>query len=214
MLSARLLSTSLLTCGLLVVPAIAAAQTLSPDEKLLSTYRLTMPTVRKVAAVTSKLAELESSSKPEVTERSKLMARMKVLEDKTDRGEELTKAESAEYDKLMEQVVALETAQAAKDEKDSGGTERSDQSIAGMEASLKKNPAVMRVFAAEGLTPREYALTMMALLQAGMIEGFGQGKADLTKLPPGINPENVRFVRENKAELEAIQKSMASGKKK
>jgi hypothetical protein len=53
----------------------------------------------------------------------------------------------------------------------------------------------------------------MALLQAAIIEGFSQGKADLTNLPAGVNPDNVRFVRENKAEIEALQKMMAGAKK-
>ena len=50
------------------------------------------------------------------------------------------------------------------------------------------------------------------MLQASLIEGFSQGKADPKNLPARINPENVRSVREYKAELEAMQKAMA-GKK-
>ena len=37
------------------------------------------------------------------------------------------------------------------------------------------------------------------MLQAALVEGFSQGKADLKTLPAGINPENVKFVREHKA---------------
>jgi hypothetical protein len=53
---------------------------------------------------------------------------------------------------------------------------------------------------------------MMALLQAALVEGMSQGKADLKNLPPGINPDNILFVREHKAELEAMQKMLEKDK--
>jgi hypothetical protein len=181
----------------------AAAQTLSADEKELAAYTLTMPTVRKVAAVTKRFAE-EAARDPKVMERGKLKARLDVLQEK----EELTEAETAEMEKLAERLEALEQ------EIDEADVSADNASLAGMEASFRKYPAVMRALAAEGLTPREYARCMMALLQAAMVEGFSQGKADLSNLPKGVNPENVRFVRENKAELEALQKEMAGPVKK
>jgi len=78
-----------------------------------------------------------------------------------------------------------------------------------MEAAFKKQPEAMRLLAAQGLSSREYWLCMMALMQAALVEGFSQGKADLKALPPGVNPDNLRFIRENKAELEKLQSEMA-----
>ncbi len=83
-----------------------------------------------------------------------------------------------------------------------------------MEAQVRKHPAALRALASQGLTPREYAKATMALLLAAMVEGFSQGKADLEKLPPGVNPENVKFVRENKTELETIYAAMSGKDKK
>ena len=181
---------------------VAAQKTLSADEKELAAYTLTLPTVRKMAAVTKALAQ-EAARDPKRMELEKLKARMDVLQEK----DELTDAESAELEKLSERLEALE------EEMDKEGL-GNNASLADMEAALKKYPGAMRALTAEGLTAREYARCMMALLQAAMIEGFSQGKADLTDLPQGVNPANVRFVREHKAELDAIQKEMAAiGKK-
>ncbi|MEX1130311.1 MAG: hypothetical protein WD227_11220 [Vicinamibacterales bacterium] len=182
---------------------VAAQKTLSADEKELAAYTLTMPTVRKMAAATKAIAQ-EMARDPKMMELEKLKARMDVLQQK----DELTEAEAAEVEKLVERMEALE------EEIDKADIADDNATLADMEATLKKHPAAMRALAAEGLAPREYARCMMALLQAAMIEGFSQGKADLTNLPDGVNPANVRFVREHKVELEALQKEMAGiGKK-
>ena len=177
----------------------------SPDEKALAAYRLDMATVRKVAAATQAFAA-EQAKDPKVQELTKLRAEIKALEDK----DELTDAESEKLDKLREREEALEE---AMDRGDGSPDSNNNQTLADMEASIKKMPQAVAILAREGLTPREYTLCTMALLQAAMVEGFSQGKADLTKLPAGVNPDNVRFVRENKAELEALQKMMAGGKR-
>jgi septal ring factor EnvC (AmiA/AmiB activator) len=179
---------------------VAAAPAQSSDEKELAAYRLTLPTVKKVAAATIAMAE-EGAKDPRAKEMQKIKSELEELQKK----EELTEAEQAKIDKLEERKAALED---ELERSDIGGDSNA-QSLADMEARLKKHPAAMRALSAQGLTPREYAVCMMALLQAAMAEGFSQGKLDLNKLPPGINPENIKFVRENKAELEAMQKAMA-----
>lgn len=63
----------------------------------------------------------------------------------------------------------------------------------------------MAILAKEGLTPREYAKCLLALFQVAVVEGFSQGKADVSKLPPGVNPENLKFIRENKAALDEFK---------
>lgn len=175
----------------------------SADEKALAAYRLNMATVRKVAAATQAFAA-EQNKDPKVQELTKIRAEIKLLEDK----DELTDPESEKLEKLREREEALEQ---EIDRDNDSKSSNDNQTLADMEASIKKEPRAMAILAREGLTPREYTLCMMALLQAAMVEGFSQGKADLTKLPAGINPDNVRFVRENKAELDALQKMM-SGK--
>jgi hypothetical protein len=186
-------------------PLLAQSRTLSADEKELAAYTLTMANVKKVAAALQlMMAEMEKD--PKVREAKKIDADIKALEKK----DELTDAESAQLDKLRERKDALE-----EEVKDSqwGTSGSGNQSLDDMEASIKRHPAAAGILSSQGLSPREYAKTIMALLQAAMAEGFSQGKLDLAKLPPGINPENIKFVRENKAALDEIQRAAAGGKK-
>jgi hypothetical protein len=182
----------------------AVAQTLSPDEKELAAYTLTMPTVKKMMAAALLMAE-EEAKDPKVQELTKLKAQIDALEAK----DELTEAQQAQLDKLRERLDVLETAA----ENEPENSLKNPKTLADMEAAIKAHPGALRAMTSAGITPREFARCTMALLQAAMVEGFSQGKADLKNLPAGINPENVKFVREHKAELEAMQKTMAGVKK-
>jgi len=178
---------------------------MGPDEKELAAYRLTLPTVRKVAAVMKAFAD-EAAQDP----RAKEMAKIKTEIEELGKKDELTEAEQAKIDKLHERRQALEEEAANSPDRDGNNAKTLDE----MEAQVRKHPAALRGLASQGLTPREYAKATMALLLASMVEGFSQGKADLEKLPPGVNAENVRFVRENKAELETIYAAMSGKDKK
>ena len=183
----------------------AFAQAVGADEKELAAYRLTLPTVRKVAAVIKTVTD-EAAQDP----RAKEMAKIKEEIEELGKKEELTEAEQARLDKLTERRDALEQ---QNDDSDAGSSNNA-QTLDEMEARVKRHPAAVRALAREGLTAREYAKATMALMFASMVEGFSEGKADLAKLPPGVNPENVRFVRENKAELDVIYAAMSGKTKK
>jgi hypothetical protein len=73
------------------------------------------------------------------------------------------------------------------------------QSVAPFDAALGK----------EGMTPREYATFTMALMQAGMASAAQKMGATL---PEGVNPANVKFVEDHKADLEKMQSMGDSGK--
>jgi hypothetical protein len=195
----RCLLPALLGVTLAAAPgADVAAQTLTADQKELASYRLTMPTVRKVAAVTRTFMD-DAARDPRVIESNKLRSRLDGLKAKATR----TEAEDAEMKALVDRIMALE------EEIDSvEDLQRGDQSLAEMEARVKKRPAVMRALAREGLTPREYVRCLMALFKAAIVEGFSQGKANLAALPPGVSPDHIRFIRDNKAELDALQKEL------
>ena len=175
----------------------SAAQTLTADEKELSTYRLTMPTLKKVMSALGRFME-ELEKDPKVQEQKKLEAQIKALEAK----EELTDAQAAELEKLHQRADALEEEMDRMQE----ATGMNDpKTIDEMEAAIKRHPGFLQALTREGLTPREYSKTMLALLQASLAEGFSQGKLDPKNLPAGINPENLKFVRENKDALAAMQ---------
>ena len=195
-----LLARALVAASLCSFTVPAFAQTVSADEKELASYRLTMPTVRKLAAVFRTFAE-EAARDPRTQELAKLEAEQKALADK----DELTAAEEARMEKIGERMAEIEAAM----EKKSMGSDNAN-SLSEMEADIRKQPAVMKALAREGLTPREYAKCFLALFQAALVQGFSQGKVDMAKLPAGINPENIKFVQENEKELAELQKEMAA----
>jgi len=184
---------------------IAGAQTLTADQKAMAAYKLTMLNVKKVAAVVQSVSE-ESLKDPKAQELTRLKTQIAALEKK----DELTTAEEAQLEKLRTQSEALEE----QIEKSSPAAAMNDnKTLADMEAAITKHPQAARALAREGLSARDFSLTVMTLLQAAMVEGFSQGKLDMAKLPPGVNPENIQFVRDHKAELDAMQRALTPEKK-
>ena len=96
MTSTRLLVPVLLISSSLVAVS-AGAQTLTADEKELASYTLTMPTVKKVMSAMMLMAQ-EEAKDPKVQEKKKLEAQIDALQAK----DELTEAQQAELDKLIE----------------------------------------------------------------------------------------------------------------
>jgi hypothetical protein len=174
-----------------------AAQTMSADEKELAAYTLTMPTVKKVAAAMRTLNEM-AAQEPKARELAKVNQEIETLE----RKDELTEADEQKLEKLRERASALE------EELDKSDNSPSANTIDEMVAQINKHPGATAALAKEGLSARELAKCTLALFQAAMVKGFAQGKVDMTKLPAGINPANVKFVEEHEAELAEIQKEM------
>lgn len=79
-------------------------------------------------------------------------------------------------------------------------------------ASLEKNATVRKAIEKAGLSPREFAVIMMASLQAGMAQAIiamrPNDNADSLAREMQTNAANIRFMRDHKAELEAKQKAM------
>ena len=182
MLQTRLAVPFLALTLTLASAASAAAQTPTADEKALASYRLTMPNIKKVFAALESMMQ-EMSKDPKFQEQQKLKAQIKALKEK----DELTDAQQAELDKLRERAEALEE---EIDQMQEASGASPAHTLDQMEASIKKQPMAMRALNAQGVSPREYSLTLMALLQASMAEGFLPGQ-DLSKLPPNVNAENV-----------------------
>lgn len=187
---------------LILFPSLALAQQqTTADDKELAAYTLTMENVKKVTSVMQQLAALEPTDPLEIEEK-----RLRTEIDKLQQKDELTPAEEAQLDKLYEQRRALEDKQEALDAKaDVGEPDAPNaQTLSEMEGQMKREPRFAAMLAREGLTPRDAAKTIVALLQASMIVGFSQGKVDFAKLPPGVNAANVRFVQQHQAELEKL----------
>ena len=88
---------------------------------------------------------------------------------------------------------------------DAGG----DESIDGMAARLARHPEVKRALEGAGLTPREFALVSLTLMQAMMADALLQ-KYPNAKHPDNLNPANLAFVKANRAQLEAKMAQLKS----
>jgi hypothetical protein len=71
---------------------------------------------------------------------------------------------------------------------------------------LDADPAAHRALSGAGISGRDYALTLMAYIQASLTAGLQDSK-QLTKVPEGVPPENIAFVRAHRAELEKLKGS-------
>jgi hypothetical protein len=187
---------------LLLTPSVpAVAQTLTADQKELASYTLTMPNVRKAAAAVQRFQQI-AAKHPKVLEAAKVQAEIDLLEQKGTR----TEAEEARLEKLQARAEALDE----EIDREVGMNARG--SIDEIVARIEREPEARAALAKEGLTPRDFARTLLSLLQAAMIKGFSPGrKVDLAKLPPGVNPANIKFVDEHEAELKKLQAAMTGG---
>ena len=209
----------LLLTGLLTVvtctPLLAQSKA---DEKELAAYTLTLTTLKKVIAATRGMAQ-EMRNDPKYQQLMKfddqiaaLEKQLKPLQEK----DEPTEADEAKAESLMEQIEKAKEAKERAEEAMSADTPSMNnaQTLDDMERSFARIAPMTRALQREGLSPREYAKFTLALLQAAMIQGFSQGKVDYAKLPPGVNPENIKFVAAHKAELDAMQQEFdAMGKR-
>ena len=204
-----------LVCACVVVTATSGfAQGASADEKELAAYTLTMPTLNKAVAVMRSMAK-EMMQDPKDQQAMKIEKQIEGVEAevaKLEAKNEMTEAEGKKLDALNAQLEKLQLQKDQIEETiDTDNPMSSNpKTLTEMEQNIGKVPVFTRALEREGLSPREYSKFMLALLQAGMVHGLAQGKVDYSKLPPGVNADNVKFIDEHKAELEALQKEFES----
>jgi predicted RNase H-like nuclease (RuvC/YqgF family) len=203
----------LLIASVLAVSVALPARAQTADEKELAAYTLTMPTLKKVAGAMRAMAK-EASQDPKYRKMMDLEDRIAALDKQLDalsEKDELTPAEEKKVESLSAELERLrEEKQQAEDADDDNAMENNAQTISEMEQNIRKFPPMARALQSQGLTPREFSKFMLAMLQASMVYGFSQGKVDYAKLPPGVNPANVKFIETHKAELEAMQKELSA----
>lgn len=185
---------------LLFSPAAALAQipgTDDPDYKEVLAYRLTIPALTKVMQATQNMAEAARSD-PRFIKQAALKEEIKTLEEK----EERTEAEETRLEKLRADAAQLEE---RLNPADSGKT------LSDMAAAIEKEPLAAKALAGAGISARDYAKFLLAYFQAGMVAGMikqGLVKEVPNEMAGSINMENVKFVQEHEAELEAFAKAM------
>jgi hypothetical protein len=172
------------------------------DAKEIAAYRLTTAALTKVLTVNrAMVAQVQHD--PKVQEALKVAKAIDALEAK----DELTEAEQKQLETLHERQEQLED---SADNPLGGDT----KSLSEMEARIREYPPLMQALQKEGMAPREYAKFWMAFIQAAFVQGFKKSGM-LKEIPPEVNPDNVKFIEEHAAEIEAMQKEFeALGKDK
>ena len=95
-----------------------------------------------------------------------------------------------------------------KAEQDDDDAEDADNaSLDEMAARIESIPVARKAVEAAGLSARQYVVITMALFQASLAQYAVDQGADPGKIAreTGVNPANIRFVKEHKAELEQME---------
>ena len=83
-----------------------------------------------------------------------------------------------------------------------------DQTFADMTALVQSSPRMIAIVKAHGFTPHGYCVAMFALYQTALISASlppGTPRGEILAVP-GLNPANYDFLRQHRAEIEALQK--------
>ena len=82
-----------------------------------------------------------------------------------------------------------------------------------MVASLERSPVMKKVIADAGTTPREYVLTIVAMMQGSVASAMmdmqpGMNRDSLAK-EMGLNPNSIKFMKDNGPEIERRNTAVA-----
>ena len=80
-----------------------------------------------------------------------------------------------------------------------------NESTAQMIARIDASPVATRILRDNGLNGKDYVWITAAYIQAAMTEGM-MASNPAAKLPDGQNPQNVEFLKANKAALETMMR--------
>ncbi|MCA1562867.1 MAG: hypothetical protein LC753_19860 [Acidobacteria bacterium] len=186
--------TALILTATLSTHSLGAQMTPQADRDMqeVSSYRLSMDTVRKVDVAMRAMFE-EMAKDPRWQASIKLETELKALNAK----EERTEADDRRIEELEMEKEKLR----AENPFNLG----SANSLSEMEAQIQKITPMENALRTAGLTAREYSKFMLAMLQAGMAAGMK--KSGLIKeLPKDFPVENVKFMEDHEAELTALQR--------
>jgi hypothetical protein len=187
---------------LFLTPAAVLAQAPGPndpDYKEVVAYRLTVATMNKVMQAQRDLADAMKED-PRFIKVEGLKAEIEKLREKDD----MTEADEARLETLEEELNQA----IGNDSSNNINT----QTLSQMAAAINNVPAAKAALARAELDAREYAKFSLAAMQAGMIAGMmksGVVKEVPKELAATVNMENVKFMQEHEAEVEAFARLMA-----
>lgn len=113
----------------------------------------------------------------------------------------LTEASFAKYVEATRNLAAAHFENCAADDDDA---DAGNASVTTMAAKLDSVPAAKAAVQAAGLTSRQYVVYSLALMENGFAAYTPAG----SKLPAGINPANVAFMRSHSAEMDQLSEEI------
>ena len=87
-----------------------------------------------------------------------------------------------------------------------------NEDLDGIARRFSAHPEIVEVLKSHGFSPREFALCEMVIFQSAFAEAAKQAGADPAKLASDahVNPANLTFVEQHKAELDAMRNKYSS----
>lgn len=127
-------------------------------------------------------------------------------------GSDPTPAEISNYELTMDRMRQWMTASrnlaaAAENEPSLEPPDADEASFSQMIAWYEQHPAARQALRGAGIAPRDFVLTTLAYVQAGMTHAIMGMSKDVT-LPEGQSGRNVEFVRTHQADLERLAREM------
>lgn len=169
----------------------ATAQ-VAKDQQEIRDYKLSMAVLERVAKA-NKAAAAASATSPARQRLAKQKAELEALEAKDD-------PSAAEQQRMM--TLADEIAR-AEDDDQADDDSRDGLTITEYARRIDGTPALAAAIRSVGLSSREYATAVLALLEAGIAHAFMQQQA-LKQAPPGVSPHNLEFVRTHEKQIAAL----------
>lgn len=119
---------------------------------------------------------------------------------------------------IMLKAAAMSPAERAAVEARNENKDNSNESIDAMAKTFESEPLMKDAVRQAGLSTREFALITMSLMQTGMAAGVAKMRPndnqDSLIREMKANPANVKFLRDNEAELTRKQTALAAEAKR
>ena len=119
----------------------------------------------------------------------------------------LTLADVRKYAAANAALAKLPKPEQNEEDAESEGDDDNAESLDDMAKRIETVPGARKSIEAAGLTVRQYAIITMSIFQAAFAQFAIEQGADPAKVAKdaGVNPANIRFVKEHKAELEKLK---------
>ena len=184
------LALTILLISLAPVPAAAQA-TANADTREVQAYRLTLPKLKQLNAAMADLHR-QREAEPGYQQLLKKKKELAVLREK----EDPTDSDGERMDRLEAEIREAEEAE-------DGSEDTKDQSLTTMAQRMAADPGIAGALKRAGLAPREAATMQLAFFQGAFAVGLLEA-GTIKEIPKDVNPDNVKFLQANRAEIKAL----------